>query len=281
MIFQSLVSLYDRLQDEMPPFGFSVEEIGFVITLDTRGNMVGQPEDLRVKIKANTYDFRQSVVHYTNQVNVRSGKGAAKKPNFMVDKADYVFGMSGKTKKTVHHDSFMGRINKVCGESKDQGAVAVRSFLGRWQPEDSLELRDWKEMSGMYGKWIAFRLQGDAGFVHERPAVKKLWTEYLARKKYAEGVSFLDGLTQPLQSQYAQFKFGSGASLVSFNEVAYESYRKKKGENAPISVEAEFKSSAALKYLLRSRTQRICIGDATTVFWAQRASPIETFLGTV
>ncbi|HHB75454.1 MAG TPA: type I-C CRISPR-associated protein Cas8c/Csd1 [Desulfobulbus sp.] len=281
MIFQSLVSLYDRLQDEMPPFGFSVEEIGFVITLDTRGNMVGQPEDLRVKIKANTYDFRQSVVPYTNQVNVRSGKGAAKKPNFMVDKADYVFGMSGKTKKTVHHDSFMGRINKVCGESKDQGAVAVRSFLGRWQPEDSLELRDWKEMSGMYGKWIAFRLQGDAGFVHERPAVKKLWTEYLARKKYAEGVSFLDGLTQPLQSQYAQFKFGSGASLVSFNEVAYESYRKKKGANAPISVEAEFKSSTALKYLLRSRTQRIRIGDATTVFWAQRASPMETFFGQV
>jgi CRISPR-associated protein Csd1 len=69
--------------------------------------------------------------------------------------------------------------------------------------------------------------------------------------------------------------------LVSFNEVAYESYRKKKGENAPISVEAEFKSSSALKFLLRSKTQRIRIGDAITVFWAELASPVETFFGQV
>jgi len=283
MIFQSLVSLYDRLQDEMPPFGFSVEDIGFVITLDTKGNMIGQdqPEDLRVKIKTNTYDFRSSVVPYTNQVNVRSGGGAKNTPNFMVDKADYVFGMSGNTEKKIHHNSFKSLIDEVCGNSIDDGITAVRSFLDDWKPQDSLELRDWKEISGQHGKWIAFRLQGDAGFVHERPVVQKLWTEYLAGKKYAEGVSFLDGRTQPLQSQYAQFKFGSGASLVSFNEVAYESYKKKKGANAPISLDAEFKSSTALKYLLRSRTQRIRIGDATTVFWAQRASPMETFFGQV
>jgi len=34
-----------------------------------------------------------------------------------------------------------------------------------------------------------------------------------------------------------------------------------------------------LKYLLRSRSQRIKIGDATTVFWAERASPVEAFFG--
>jgi CRISPR-associated protein Csd1 len=88
-----------------------------------------------------------------------------------------------------------------------------------------------------------------------------------------------------LQLQYAQFKVGagspSGASLVSFNEAAYESYRKKRGENAPIFVEAEFKSSAALKFLLRSNSQRTRIGDAITLFWAERASPMETLFGQV
>jgi CRISPR-associated protein Csd1 len=69
--------------------------------------------------------------------------------------------------------------------------------------------------------------------------------------------------------------------LVSFNEFVYESYGKKKGENAPISVGAEFKSSAALKYLLRSRTQRLRIGDATTVFWAEKKSPVETMFGQI
>jgi len=280
MIFQSLISLYDRPGGTMPPFGFSVEDIGFVITIDKAGTLVEQPEDLRTKIKANTYDFRESVVPYSNQVDVRSGN-AATMSNFMVDKADYIFGMSGNSKKDAYHDSFKKRVNDVCGESRDEGIVAVKFFLSGWNTEDSADLRDWKEICGIHGKWVAFRLQGVAGFVHERPEVTKLWSDFVKKEEYPRGISFLDGEVHDIQSQYAQFKFGSGASLVSFNELAYESYGKKKGENAPISVEAEFKSSSALKFLLRSRTQRIRIGDAVTVFWAERASPVETFFGQV
>lgn len=281
MIFQSLMSLYDRLGQEAPPYGFSLQDIGFVINIDREGHLVGQPEDLRNKIKANTYDYRTSEVPYTNQVNVRSAKGAAETPNFMVDKADYVFGMSGKSSKEVHYHSFINRIHEVGGDSKDEGIIAVKAFLANWKPSDSVSLKDWQEISGDQGKWIAFRLQGDTKFVHERPEVRKVWSDFFKKQKHLRGVSFIDGEVQDLQPQYAQFKFGSGASLVSFNELAFESYGKKRGENAPISVEAEFKSSAALKYLLRSKTQRIRIADAVTVFWAERASPVETFFGQV
>jgi len=283
MIFQSLVSLYDRLakaDDEVPPYGFSVEDIGFVITIDKTGNLIGQPEDLRIKIKANTFDFRKSVVPYSNKVDVRSGN-ASTTPNFMVDKVDYIFGMSGNSKKDVYHKSFTKLIDAVCDVSRDDGVLAVKSFLSNWNPKNSGELRGWKEMCGIHGKWIAFRLQGDSEFIHERLEVKKLWSDFIAKEEFPQGISFLDGEVHDLQPQYAQFKFGSGASLVSFNEVAYESYRKRKGENAPISVEAEFKSSSALKFLLRSKTQRMRIGDAVTVFWAERASPVETFFGQV
>jgi len=276
MIFQSLVSLYDRLaklDDEVPPYGFSVEDIGFVITIDKAGNLIGQPEDLRKNIKANTFDFRQSMVPYTNQVNVRAN-AAAKTPNFMVDKADYVFGMSGTSPKGVHHESFTELIDEVCCDSQDEGTLATKAFLTNWKPSDAVELDHWKEISGAYGKWVAFRLQGDSMFIHERAEVKKLWADFVVKKNFSQGVSFLDGKVHDLQTQYAQFKFGSGASLVSFNEVAYESYGKKKGENAPISVEAEFKSSSVLKFMLRSKTQRIRIGDAVTVFWAERSSEI-------
>lgn len=280
MIFQSLIALYDRLGSAVPPYGFSVEDIGFFITIDKAGNLIGEPEDLRTQIKANTYDFRTSTAPYTNQVNVRAN-AAATTPNFMVDKADYIFGMSGNSTKEVHHESFKKLIDEVCGESRDEGVVAVRAFLSGWNPEDSIALREWKEISGDHGKWVAFRLQGDSRFVHERSEVAKLWSDFIAKEEFSRGVSFLDGGIHNLQPQYAQFKFGSGASLVSFNEVAYESYGKKKGGNAPISVEAEFKSSSALKFLLRSKTQRIRIGDATTVFWAERPSSVETFFGQV
>jgi len=282
MIFQSLIALYDRLvqSNTMPSYGFSVEDIGFVITIDTGGNLVGEPEDLRTKIKANTFEFRTSVVPYANQVNVRSGN-AATTPNFIIDKADYIFGLSGKTSKSLYQESFAARINEVCGDSTDRGILAVKAFLQKWVPETSAQLNEWKEISGDRGAWIAFRLEGDRGFVHERPAIKQLWAEFVSKGKFMRGVNFVDGLKADLQTQYAQFKFGSGASLVSFNEVAYESYGKKKGENAPISVDDEFKSASALKHLLRSRTQRLRIGDATTLFWAEKTTPIETFFGQV
>ena len=282
MIFQSLISLYDRLAktDDVPPYGFSVEDIGFVITLDKKGNLIGQPEDLRTKIKATTFTFRTSVVPYTNQVNVRAN-AAAKTPNFMIDKADYIFGMSGSVKKPVHHLSFKTLIDEVCEKSEDVGVLAVKSFFAGWGPEKSVELEDWKEISGTYGKWVAFRLQGDRCFIHERPEVQRLWADFISREEYPRGVSFLNGEIGDVQSQYAQFKFGTGASLVSFNEVAYESYGKKKGANAPISVADEFKSSTALKFLLRSKIQRLRIGDAVTVFWAERESRLEILFGQV
>ena len=283
MIFQSLISLYERLDkvDEMPPFGFSVEAIGFVITIDKKGNLIGQPEDLRTKINTNTYEYFPSVVPYLNKVNVRSS-GAAKVPNFMVDKADYIFGLSGSSEKKIHQEHFEKLVHEVCADSSDEGVIAVKNFLQKWNCWDAAGLESWKEICGNNGKWVAFSLQGETGFIHERPAIKKLWAEHISKKICPEGFCFVDGQKHPLQLQYAQYKFGSGASLVSFNEKAYESYGKKRGENAPISVEAEFKSAAALKHLLRSKTQRLRIGDdATTAFWTERESVIETFMGQV
>ncbi|MBN2439294.1 MAG: type I-C CRISPR-associated protein Cas8c/Csd1 [Deltaproteobacteria bacterium] len=280
MIFQSLISLYDRLDEarSVPPFGFSEEDIGFVITIDRDGRITGQPEDLRIKISATAYDYYPSVVPYSNKVNVRTSD-AARVPNFMVDKADYIFGMSGSSKKDVHHLHFKDLVNEVCRDSSDEGAAAVMKFLEGWRPEDSVNLEGWNEISGLQGKWVAFRLHGDNRFIHERPEVRDLWVRYIANASYSENYSFVDGRKLPIQPQYAQFRFGAGASLVSFNEKAYESYGKKRGENAPISVEAEFKSATALKYLLRTRNQRLHIGDATTVFWTERKSVIETYMG--
>lgn len=282
MIFNSLIEYYDRLSqsDMMPPFGFSIEDIGFAIIINKDGEIVGEPLDLRTKIKANHYLYKQSIVPYSNSVNVRSS-GAAKTPNFLVDKADYVFGMSGNTKKETHHESFKKLVEEVCAGSDDAGITAVMAFLKNWRPEDSLKLPYWKEISGINGKWVAFQLDGQRGFIHERTAIKEKWTQYISKKNYIKGISFTDGRIHALQTQYSQFKFGSGASLVSFNENAYESYGKKRGENAPIGVKDEFKSAAALKYLLRHQTQRVRIGDATTVFWTERSSPIESFMGVI
>lgn len=288
MIFQALIALYDRLYEEqeegkereLPPLGFSREDIGFAITIDREGNLIGEPQDWRKKINSQRYEYHISTVPYANEVNVRTGN-AATTPNFMVDKAAYIFGMFGTSKKKTHRDSFRNLINVVCGSSQDEGILAVKSFLTKWNPKESANLPYWEEICGPHGKWVAFELEGRRGFIHEHSEVQKLWKDFVGRREYPRGISLVDGQKCNLQTQYAQFPFGTGASLVSFNEAAYESYGKSRGENAPISMEAEFKSSTALKHLLRSNSQRLRIGDATTLFWAERQTPIENFLGVI
>jgi CRISPR-associated protein Csd1 len=286
MIFQHLIAYYDRLaaaeNKDIPPLGFSREEIGFRITLNRNGAMVGEPEDLRKKLAASKYDFFTSTVPYSNTVNVRAGKGAEITPNFLVDKADYIFGMSGNTEKPVHKKSFAELVDTVAGDSDDPGILAVKAFLAAWNPADSPDLPLWDEICGTHGKWVAFRLEGEHCLVHERPAVQALWQQYLEKKEQEEcpqGRSLVTNDMGAIQKQYAQFKFGSGASLVSFNEDAYESYGKKRGDNAPIHVIDEFKSSAALKYLFRNKKQRLSISNVVTVFWTAQESPVEDFFG--
>ena len=288
MILQSLIALYDRLNREkneesydeegVPPLGFSVEDIGFAITIDREGNLIGEPEDLREKISGQKYEYRRSTVPYSNEINVRSSN-AAKTSNFMVDKADYIFGMSGTSPKNEHWKSFRDKIDEVCENSQDAGVLAVKAFLRQWNPADSTRLSYWEEICGSHGKWAAFKLEGDRDFIHERSEVRELWRAFIERKEYPRGISLVDGQIHNLQLQYAQFPFGTGASLVSFNKDAYESYGKRRGENAPISVDAEFKSSAALKFLLRGDTQCLRIEDATTLFWTERKTPVESYLG--
>jgi CRISPR-associated protein Csd1 len=71
----------------------------------------------------------------------------------------------------------------------------------------------------------------------------------------------------------------AGANIVSFNARAFESYGKteRQGENAPVSKAVAFAYTTALNHLLRKDSpQRIQVGDASTVFWTDKASDLET-----
>ncbi len=68
----------------------------------------------------------------------------------------------------------------------------------------------------------------------------------------------------------------AGANIISFNPDAFNSYGKRRGETAPVSKAAAFAYATALNALLgRDSAQRMQVGDASTVFWAQRADPFE------
>ncbi len=74
----------------------------------------------------------------------------------------------------------------------------------------------------------------------------------------------------------------AGASLVSFNAPAYESYGKDQSFNAPVSEKAAFQYGTALNSLLngpKSSKHRIRIGDTTCVFWTDQPSIVEDVFG--
>jgi len=62
----------------------------------------------------------------------------------------------------------------------------------------------------------------------------------------------------------------AGASIVSFNLDAFNSYEHEQGANAPISEAAAFKYTTVLnRFLERDSGHRIQVGDTSTVFWAE------------
>ncbi len=76
----------------------------------------------------------------------------------------------------------------------------------------------------------------------------------------------------------------SGANIVSFNLDAFRSFGKKQGLNAPVGQRTVFAYTTALNTLLaKGSSQRIQVGDASTVFWATANHPFEddfsSFLG--
>ena len=67
----------------------------------------------------------------------------------------------------------------------------------------------------------------------------------------------------------------TGASLVGFNERAYESYNRIKGQglNSPVSQRVASGYGVALNYLLSNQNpnRKIHMGDTTVVYWAESA----------
>ena len=124
---------------------------------------------------------------------------------------------------------------------------------------------------------VAFRLDGDLEFLHDRPAAAVLAEKLRsAGTRRAEVECLVTGRRLPPVQLHPKIKGVDGTvqpqvPLVSFNQDAFASYGQVQGANAPTSEGAAFRYSAALNRLLdrdAASRNRIKIGDATVAFWA-------------
>jgi len=289
VILQELHSYYGRLRDTpdsgiaLP--GLSPQKISFALVIDRKGRLI-QPLDIRDTSGKKPRPIDLMVP----EAAIRSVNIAA---NFLWDNTGYVLGADEKgnperAQKTFQE--FVSRQHEIGDSVDDEGMQAVLSFLDSWNPADAPSIEGWDDISGTN---LVFRLEGERRYVHENLPVVEAWAAAREADRPGEqearvrAMCLVTGKTAHIAKLHNKIKGvrgaqTMGASIVSFNLDAFCSYGKEQNYNAPIGTEAAFAYTTALNHLLRfESTQKIQIGDATTVFWAERPSPVESFLGPI
>lgn len=285
MILQALNDYYRRKCDDpdpaqrLPMFGLEQKEIPFLLEIGPEGELL----QLRDTRELNGKKKMARVFRVPMGIKKTSGVAA----NLLWDTLEYVLGVDTKGKPervAEQHAAFRARIAALPEAAReDAGIQAVTHFLDhidRAQLERQPAWADALESNAV----LSFRLQGDLDLVCQRPAVVNAALNVSTGDDAPQAMCLVTGEQASVERLHASIKgvWGaqtSGANIVSFNARAFESYGKteRQGENAPVSRAAAFAYTTALNHLLRKdSSQRIQVGDASTVFWAERDSDFET-----
>lgn len=281
MILHELVRYYDRRARDpdparrLPAFGLEEKEIPFIIELSADGRVV-QLQDTRTidgkKLRAKSF-----------LVPIGEKRTSGVKANLLWDTAAYAIGLSRERKakgEQTAAEAFRARIEALPESAKaDDGVRAVLASLARRDWSALKSHPAWQEIEEM-NPVMTFRLSGDSDLVCQRPVVVQAALDQGAADKFTAGFCLVTGERGPIQRLHAPIKGvwnaqSSGANIVSFNARAFESYgkRERQGENAPVGLRAAFAYTTALNHLLsKDSRNRVQVGDASTVFWADGPS---------
>ena len=298
MILQALDAYYHRKQadqdprNRLPTFGLEDKEIPFVLEIDADGRLVNLT-DTRSGEGKKKVGQRFLVPH-----GVKKTSGVA--ANLLWDNAEYVLGLADAKKLEIRrnegkedeyrarlldmHAEFRRRIESLPAEPMaDVGIQAVLAFLDHLDFASLESHSSWPDIETS-NPVVSFRLHGDLDLVCQRPAVVAATAMDGSRDEVADGICLVSGKAAAIERLHPAIKgvWGaqtSGANIVSFNLDAFNSYGKTQGANAPLGKPAVFAYTTALNHLLaRDSRQRIQVGDASTVFWAEEPHELETAL---
>ncbi|MDR2149604.1 MAG: type I-C CRISPR-associated protein Cas8c/Csd1 [Spirochaetaceae bacterium] len=273
MILQSLKGYYDRKaadsESGIAPEGWEWKEIPFILVLDNNGRLI-QIEDTREGEGAKKRGKRFLV---PQRVKRTSGIAA----NLLWDSVDYVFGIDAKRGKK-QKQAFVSRIEKEVPESSKKQAVLA--FLTQ---EDTAVLEKtpyWNEICETKAT-VSFRFDGEYALYCASQEIQSALSEKAAVAQ-DEGLCLVTGSHDTISRTHTAIHgvwgaLPKGADIVSFQEKSgYDSYGKTQGYNAPVGKKAMFAYTTALNTLLdKNSTQRMQIGDASTVFWSAAKTQFE------
>jgi CRISPR-associated protein Csd1 len=297
MILQSLDTYYKRAQ--LAPPGWEYKEIPFIIEVARDGTF------LQLKNRTSE-DYRRGEPILVPQAEIRSGTAAWKKPNLLWDHYGFVLGES-KRKTNGEPDpeqdpamaanqksAFTKRIAELADkEPSSIGLKAIQAFYEKNQMQRVVQDPAVAELFKIAGANLTFQVVDQA-----EPVVHEKWVQTYMSTKASESE---EGDPDEKDGQYKATCLVSGETAIitrlhpkvkgvtdkpsplaaaNTNEnPAYSSYGKQQGYNFPISEEVTFRYSTALNHLLaKGSRQKVQVGDAYAVFWAEQPHDLETMV---
>ena len=273
MILKALYDYYQRSGEEVAPLGLEYKQIGFIIVLDKDGHFL-RFEDRRLdKKSAQQFLVMKSV-----------GRSSAPVSNYLYDNSQYVFGYSDKgdlDSMRKYFDTFKSKVAEIYGMYSENKAIQAVYAFYQQEPSAMVEAMQqdalWADIAKNLNKkysTFSFLIDGDTEIVASKRDLMNLATPEdtvegklcLVTGKHSKTVEVTTATMIP-GSQ-------ATAKLVAFQvNSGYDSYGKTKGNNAPISEDAEFAYTTALNHMLRPDSHnKFMVGNRTFLFWASSAS---------
>jgi len=287
MILQALYNYYqillkdDSLDIAAP--GYSAANVSFALNLSPTGELLdifpfttkffdGKKERER--------NYRRMVV--PEQVKRTVGITA----NFLCDNAAYVLGLSDKETKDLNYakkrfEIFRELNTAILAKANSDIARAVVAFLKNHNPQNARQhpviARHLEAL--LEGGNLIFQVNGKNTL--EDLEIRRVWEEYKLGQEAVQMQCLVTGEIEPIARLHPSIQGvldanPTGASLVGFNERAYESYNRMKGQglNSPVSQRVASGYGVALNYLLSNQNpnRKIYLGDTTVVYWAESAN---------
>lgn len=280
MLLQSLVKLYEAWAEkgEIEKLGWNPVKISYGVSLDEEGNV-----DEIIHLKTNAPKGNKEIPSLISlPMPVKRSVGVAS--NFLYDNVTYVFGYDNSNKPDRAKqcfDCFRSVGNKVLENSDDEFSTVIKKFLQKDYSEfenlsDLLTELNCTEttVDDILNKGANLLLMPLGKFPTDSKAICESWNSYYEHSDAPKGVCLVTGKDDHIAKLHPVIKNirgaqAAGASLVSFNATAFNSYGKENGYNAPVSEYAAFAYTSALNKLVSDNDHRVFSGDTTVVCWTE------------
>ena len=298
-----------RCDSGIAPPGYSEQQVSFKVVITSKGELhsiepvfVEVPILVKTKVpssksKSSTSKSAISRVLEPQQPEVKfklrsirlivpgqnkpTGKGI--NPCTLWDNSAYMLGYKtddpNPSRSNNAFIAFRAHHAEVAQQIDDNAVNAVAKFLASWQP---LSIADYPDIDDWTTNFGVFQLLGEPGYIHQRIAFKHWWNSQQfnvedidAKQTSADSFSLSDGRTAPIARLHEPKIKGvagaqsTGATLVSFNADAFNSFGKEQGTNAPLAQADAFKYCTALNTLTTDDRHRVRIAGDTYVFWSE------------